>query len=113
LRWHVWHEFGFNRRENVFTFSHFKLFHKEIFQYLNLNAIFEENAIVNCITKDDIFSDIAPCSLVEVDLRFIDAYFIIALMTEAIATPKRWPTSKLRGAVSQKAIIFILAAVKA
>jgi hypothetical protein len=54
------------------------------------------------------FWDIAPYSLVEVDRSFN------ALMLEAVRTSRkrRSTTTRLYGAVSQKSLIFILAAVR-
>jgi hypothetical protein len=62
------------------------------------------------------FWDIAPCSLVEVDRRSRDAYClhhegdissIIALTMETVSTYKSLLTStRLHGALSQKAVIF-------
>jgi hypothetical protein len=56
---------------------------------------------------------IQPCSLVEVDVSEGWTYSIIAWWWKQYADPKRQPTStKLLGATFQKAITFILAAVR-
>jgi hypothetical protein len=55
------------------------------------------------------FSDIALCSLVEVDRRFRGGYFI---MSDNVPLKRRSASTRLHGAVSQKAVIFVLAAVR-
>jgi hypothetical protein len=59
------------------------------------------------------FWDRGPCSVVEVDRRFRDAYCLYHQGDEGDNMNKRRPTStKLHGAIAQKAVTFILVTVR-
>jgi hypothetical protein len=59
--------------------------------------------------KVSAFWDILSCSFVEVHGRFRGANYFIMAMSEAVPTSE---TSKLHGAISEKAVIFILAVIR-
>jgi hypothetical protein len=62
------------------------------------------------------FWDIAPCRPVKVDQRFRDDYCLIVIATLTTKAERTSETSvyfgRLRGAIFQKAVIFIPAAVR-
>jgi hypothetical protein len=47
LCWCVWQEFGFNRREGVFTLVYFI---NKFYKCCTLNAVCVDNATIDCIT---------------------------------------------------------------
>jgi hypothetical protein len=57
------------------------------------------------------FCDMAPCSLVEEDRCFRDEY-ADSLTIGQHTSQKLQPNSKLHGAISQKAVILVLAAMR-
>jgi hypothetical protein len=66
-----------------------------------------------CILKMTVFWDVATCSLVEVyRVSEMRTASIIALVMEYVPLKRRSTSARLHGAISKKAVIFILSAVR-